>query len=133
MAILVDTVAWVTLLEGRILGTRSRGKTLFYIPGGKREPGEGDLDTLLREVKEELGVNLRGGTAVHVGTFDAPADGYGSDAVVRMACYTADHDGDPTPQGEIAEMEWLSYADRPRVAPVDQVLFDQLHATGDLG
>lgn len=132
MAVLVDTVAWVALREGRILGTRSRGKSLFYIPGGKRESGEGDLDTLLREVKEELGVNLHAGTAVHVGTFDAPADGYGSGAVVRMACYTATHDGAPTPQGEIAEMAWLTFADRPRVAPVDRVLFDQLHDTGDL-
>jgi 8-oxo-dGTP pyrophosphatase MutT (NUDIX family) len=30
----------------------------IYIPGGKRELGENDLDTLSREVKEELAVGI---------------------------------------------------------------------------
>jgi 8-oxo-dGTP pyrophosphatase MutT (NUDIX family) len=41
-------VAWIRLEEGRILSTRSRGKEVYYLPGGKREPGESDLDTLDR-------------------------------------------------------------------------------------
>ena len=34
---------------------------------------------------------------------------------------------------EIAEFVWLSYADRDRVSPVDQIIFDHLHGDGQLG
>ena len=46
----VDTVAWVHLENGKILCARPRGKDIFYIPGGKREGAETDLQTLLREI-----------------------------------------------------------------------------------
>ncbi|HET6311147.1 MAG TPA: NUDIX domain-containing protein [Candidatus Nitrosotalea sp.] len=36
----------------RLLTVRTSGKDAFYLPGGKREPGESDLDALLREVRE---------------------------------------------------------------------------------
>ena len=60
---LVDTVAWVRLEDGRILCARPRGKDIFYIPGGKREDGESDLQTLLREIdSNKLSIALRGAT-----------------------------------------------------------------------
>jgi hypothetical protein len=49
-----------------------------------------------------------------------------------MICYTARHQGTPTPSSEIDEVVWLTYADRDRVAPVDQIVFDQLHRSGRL-
>ena len=39
---MIDKIAWVHLVGGRILSTRSRGKAVYYLPGGKREPGESD-------------------------------------------------------------------------------------------
>jgi 8-oxo-dGTP pyrophosphatase MutT (NUDIX family) len=44
----VDKVALVLLREGRVLSTRSRGKDTYYLPGGKREPGESDEDCVCR-------------------------------------------------------------------------------------
>jgi len=35
-----------------VLSTRSKGKDTYYLPGGKRESGESDLDTLEREIDE---------------------------------------------------------------------------------
>lgn len=67
----VDTVAWVHLENGRILCARPRGKDIFYIPGGKREGAETDLQVLLREITEELTVALRPETVRHVGTYQA--------------------------------------------------------------
>ena len=125
----VDTVAWVRLDNGRILCARPRGKDIFYIPGGKREGAESDLQTLLREITEELAVELRPETVAHVGTYEAgQADG----AVVRMRCYSGDYTGTLTASGEIDELAWFGYADRPRVPPVDQLLFDDLRAAGQL-
>jgi hypothetical protein len=47
----IDKIAWILLDGGRILSTRSRGKDVYYLPGGKREPGESDVRTLVREVR----------------------------------------------------------------------------------
>ncbi|GAA2793902.1 NUDIX hydrolase [Nonomuraea dietziae] len=54
----IDKIAWIHVADGKILSTRSRGKDVYYIPGGKREPGETDLDTLTREIDEELAITI---------------------------------------------------------------------------
>ncbi|WP_083889360.1 NUDIX hydrolase [Nocardia pneumoniae] len=129
---LIDTVAWVRIEGGRILCARPRGKDVFYIPGGKREGGESDIQTLTREIEEELTVALLPETVAHVGTYEAvhgPADA----AVVRMSCYTADYRGTLAASSEIEEVAWFRYADRALVPPVDQLLFDDLVNAGLLG
>lgn len=129
---LIDTVAWVHLRDGLILGARTRGKDLFYIPGGKRHEGESDEQTLLREVEEELTVSILPGSVAHVGTYEAPVDARSPGRMVRMACYTGEYRGTLAAAGEIAEIAWLSYSDRDRVPPVDLLVFDELHADGRL-
>ncbi|GAA0917368.1 NUDIX domain-containing protein [Nonomuraea longicatena] len=129
---MIDKVAWIEIQDGRILSTRSRGKDVYYLPGGKREPGESDLDTLVREIGEELAVAVLPATARHLGTFEAQAHGHSGGVVVRMTCYTADHEGTPTPAAEIEEVVWLTYADRDRVSPVDQLIFDHLQKKSEI-
>ncbi|OKJ11627.1 NUDIX hydrolase [Kitasatospora sp. CB01950] len=128
MAELIDTVAWVRLEGGRILCARPRGKDVFYIPGGKREGDETDLQTLTREIAEELTVAIRPETVAHVATYDA--DAHPGGPTVRMACYLADYTGTLAASSEIEDVEWFGYADRDRVPPVDQLLFDDLHRDG---
>ena len=131
--VFIDTVAWVRLENGRILCARPRGKGIFYIPGGKREGAESDLQTLLREITEELTVALLPETVTHVGTYEADQpDGHPDRAVVRMSCYTGEYSGTLAASSEIAELAWFCYADRRRVPLVDQLLFDDLKATGEL-
>lgn len=126
----IDKIAWIRFDEGRILSTRSRGKDVYYLPGGKREPGESDLQTLVREIDEELAVAITPESARHFGTFRAQAHGHAAGTLVRMTCYTADYRGTLTPSSEIEEIVWLTYADRSQVSPVDQVIFDHLRNTG---
>ena len=121
---MIDTVAWVRLEGGLILCARPRDKDIFYIPGGKREGAETDLQTLLREIAEELAVALLPETVRHVATYEA--------GQVRMSCYTGEYAGTLAASSEIDELAWFSYADRYRVPPVDQLLFDDLKAAGSL-
>jgi 8-oxo-dGTP diphosphatase len=133
VVVVIDTVAWVRVEGGRILCARPRGKDVFYVPGGKREAGESDLEVLQREITEELTVTLLPDTIRPVGTYEArQADGSLNTVAVRMSCYTGDYSGTLAPSSEIAELAWYCYADRARVPPVDQLLFDDLNATGEL-
>ncbi len=129
---LIDTVAWVRAEGGRILCARPRGQDVFFIPGGKREGQESDLETLLREIREELTVLLEPGTAAHVGTYQAGGPGLPGSTVVRMSCYTAEYRGRLAPSSEIEELAWFGYADRDRIPRFNQLLFDDLRAAGQL-
>lgn len=129
---LIDKIAWIRVEDGKILSTRSRGKDVYYLPGGKREPGETDVQTLVREIREELDVAVAPGSATHAGTFQAQAHGRAAGIAVRMTCYTADYQGTLAPSSEIDELIWLTYADRDRVSPVDQLIFDHLRENGEL-
>ncbi|MDU0200506.1 NUDIX hydrolase [Paenibacillus sp. MAH-36] len=127
MTTFIDKIALIRIMDGQILGTRSKGKELYYLPGGKRDPGETDTETLIREIEEELSVHIKPETVAHFGNFEAQADGKAEGIVVKMACYTADYDGELRPASEIDELEWLSYKDRDRVSRVVQIIFDHLH------
>lgn len=129
---IIDKIAWLHLRDGEVLSTRSHGKDRYYFPGGKREPGETDAQTLLREIREELTVVLDPASLVHAGTWEAPAHGHPAGVWVRMTCYYARHTGQLQPAAEIAEVVWLRYRHRPGVSAVDQLIFDWLRAQNAL-
>lgn len=133
MPVLIDKVAWVRIEDGRILCARSRGKDTCYLPGGKREEGESDVQTLVREIREELDVALVPETVEFLGAYEARAHGGAEGTVVRMSCYTGDHRGTPTASGEVEEAVWLTWADRDRVSPATRLVFADLRAAGKLG
>lgn len=124
----IDKLAYIYLKDKKILETRSFGKDIWYIPGGKRDEGESDIAALTREVKEELDVDLVLETIKHYGTFEAQAHGKPEGTVVRMTCYEADFVGEFNPTNEVEEMAYFSYADKHRTSPVDQLIFDDLKA-----
>ncbi|MFF4780339.1 NUDIX domain-containing protein [Streptomyces griseorubiginosus] len=126
-----EKVAWVLVRDGRVLVTRNHGVDLFYFPGGKREPGEFDAETLVREIEEELRSQVDPATMTHVGTFETLREHDGRPEF-RMICYTAEHAGPLLPSREVAESDWFGYGDRARVSAVDQLVFDALHASGRL-
>lgn len=84
-----------------------------------------DIDTLSREIEEELSVRIKRETVSHFGTFEAQAHGKAEGVRVRMTCYVAEFEGALTPASEIDELAWLSYSDRERVSPVSQLIFDR--------
>ena len=69
----------------------------------------------------------------HVGTYEAvQPPGHPDGVRVRMSCYAAGYAGPLAASSEIDELAWFCYADRPRVPAVDQLLFDDLRAAGQL-
>lgn len=127
---LIDKIAWLYMKDGFVLSTRSKGKDTFYFPGGKREGNETDLQTLQREIKEELCVDILPETAKLYGIFEAQAHGKAEGILVRMTCYTADFTGKLQPDNEIEEMTWFSSADAEKSSPVDKLIFADLLEKG---
>ena len=128
----IDKIAYIRTENGKILSTKSRGKTKYYIPGGKREGNETDEETLIREIREELNVSIISTTINYFGTFTAQADSHKVGVVVKMTCYSAEFEGILEPCSEIEEIKWLSYTDREQVSEVDKLIFDFLKEMGEL-
>jgi 8-oxo-dGTP diphosphatase len=118
----IETVAWVQRDErGRVLMARPANKPLFFMPGGKRDPGEDDVTALARELDEELAVRVRTETLEALFVAEALAWGL-EDTAVRMACYQAAIEGEPRPSGEIEELAWLGGEDALRMPPAGRLV-----------
>lgn len=124
----IDKLAFIEIQDRKVLETRSCGKDVWYIPGGKRDADETDAQALVREVKEELGVDVDPASMAHYGTFETQAHGKPEGTMVRMTCYTAKYLGELVPSAEVEEMAWFSYAQKHLTSPVDQLIFDDLKA-----
>jgi len=105
----IDKLAWIFIIDNKLLVARSKDKSLFYLPGGKRDLGENDEQALIREIKEELSVDLLTQSIKYAQTFTAPADGKNGDITVKLSCYFAEFDGQLAPDAEIAEFDFVGF------------------------
>ena len=123
---LIDKLAYIHVQNRQVLMTMTKGKTVWYVPGGKREKGETDTEALIREVKEEMDIDLKEETIEYYGTFEAQAHGKTEGTIVRMTCYTADFEGNPKPSSEIEKVSFQDYSIYKSLGPVDKIIFDDL-------
>lgn len=128
----IDKVAFIEIQNAKILSTKSKGKTKYYLPGGKRENGESDIQTLIRETSEELSVIIIPDTAEYIGTFSAQADGNKEGINVIMTCYKAKYIGTLKANNEIEKIKWLNYKDLNIISEVDKKIFFFLKEKGEL-
>ena len=124
----IDKLAFIHIVDQKILMSLSRGKDTWYVPGGKREGNETDEEALKREVKEELSVKLLPTTIKKYGVFEAQAHGHPEGVMVRMTCYTSDYEGELLPASEIEKLDFFSWARKSESSVVDHLIFDDLKA-----
>ena len=110
MSITEDPIRIVTAVildpQQRVLVVRKHGSDTFIQPGGKREPGEDALQTLARELHEELSVQIDSRKAVALGSFEDIAVNEPGRRV-QGESFLVSITGTPQVQAEIAELSWI--------------------------
>lgn len=126
----IDKLAFILIKDKKVLMARARGKDVWLNPGGKRDVGESDEQALIREVKEEMSVDLVPESIKYYGTFEAQAHGKPEGTFVKITCYTSDYTGELMQAAEIEELAWFTSVDRERTSVTGQLILDDLHRKG---
>ncbi|MBA7493664.1 hypothetical protein ES702_04225 [subsurface metagenome] len=122
--VIIDKLGWIYIKDKKLLGARSEGKNVYYIPGGKREQRETDKEALIREIKEELDIELIPKSLIFINKFKAQAHGKPEGVILQMTCYSADFTGGINPSSEIEEVTWLTHKDKEWATPMIRIILD---------
>ena len=109
---LIETVArGVCVRDGKVLLCRAKGGKSSYLPGGHIEFGETGAEALVREVKEELGVDSQAGR--FLGVIENSFIQKGKKHAEINLVYELTVEGAETPvaQEEWIEFEWCAVKD----------------------
>lgn len=112
-AALVDSLAAPTKLLAARRTAPEQFAGMWEFPGGKVEPGESCEEGLHREIREELGVDVRLGAEVH-----GPGDqGWPLNDKAAMRVWLAEiTDGAPAPLEDHDELRWVALDPRELAA-----------------
>ena len=111
------SAAVVTDAAGRALVVRKRDTEAFMQPGGKPEPGERPDESLVRELAEEIGVDVPTSALEALGVFETDAANEPGHRVVADAYALRLEPEDVTIGAEIAEARWIA-ADEAAAIPL---------------
>src|SRR3989344_6656545 len=93
----------ILIKDRKFLVTRSRGKDIFYAPGGRIEQGEDPETALVRELEEELSIRVKKDCLKPFGTFLHPSAGK-NHLTIKMAVFLVEAwEGEIVPSHEIEE------------------------------
>jgi len=129
----IHVIALAHILDRRLLLVRGSGKSGFYLPGGKPRNGESDLDTLSREILEELDCGIAAPTLSYLTTTVAQAYLKPDGVLVAVKTYRAELVGTPRPASEVEQLRYFElgeYLEMPSRAPAAERLLKFLAGRG---
>ena len=105
---IINKAAGIIIVDRKLLVGRSKGKNFFISPGGKIEPGETDIQALIRELYEEFQIHTQGEFLKDFGTWEAEATGM-RDMRVKMHVFQVQNwQGEIIPSSEVEEMQFIT-------------------------
>lgn len=119
--IYIDKPSLIYIRDRKLLMARSKGQELFYIPGGKMEGSETIFQCLIREIKEELDMDLLVESMKELFIIEAPAHNKPEGVFVRFSCIEGESNDEPHASREIEEIGFLDSKDYDRI-PIGGVL-----------
>ncbi|WP_323749874.1 MULTISPECIES: NUDIX domain-containing protein [unclassified Curtobacterium] len=114
--------ALLLVRDRRVLMVRARARDVLYMPGGKAEPHETDVEAAVREAYEETGLRLTAADVEPFGVVFEPAHGQAPGTMVAMTLFLVRPGGPldsatPVASAEVDEVEWVTSADAGRCPP----------------
>jgi 8-oxo-dGTP pyrophosphatase MutT (NUDIX family) len=125
----LKTAGLVVIKNRKLLLAYSINKQAFYLPGGKCDPGETSLETLQREIEEELNLRLEEHELQYYTHISAPAFGEFPPIMMEQDCYLYELNQKPSVSREIAEIQYFdsqTYSSQPSQAPGVILIMQQL-------
>src|SRR3990167_6191953 len=101
-------VVAIIIKNNMILLVKGKGWPELWTPGGKIEDGENEEDTLKRELKEELGLELQTMQFFKKYFMENP---YSKGDMTETKCFLVKVKGEPKPNQEIESFVWYSIRD----------------------
>lgn len=123
---IADRLAWIHVVDGKILMLRHAIGERYEFPGGTRLPQQSDYETLSEHIKEKLNIALQRPSFLFMGIFEAMDDGLPKGKFLRINCYFGTYKGMIELRSMDGELAWLNYADRHQVGATAQLIFDHL-------
>ena len=107
----------VHIVEGRLLLVKVRENEKYYLPGGKIERGEAHEATLIRELKEELKIEVDLNSLDYIGKVVGPAYP-DTTKTVALECYRIKGQlPNVEPNMEITVVKYLDMSQTDLMAP----------------
>lgn len=127
--IALPTAGLIVVRGNKLLLAYSKNKKAWYLPGGKIEDGESSLDTLQREIFEELTIKLNSERLKYYCHITAPAYGELPHIIMEQDCFLYELNEKIEPKNEIDEVKFFDsemYQSEPAQVPGVLKVFDKL-------
>lgn len=125
----LHTAGLVVLRDRKLLLAYSKRKQAFYLPGGKLDEGEDAITALIREIKEELSIDILPHELGFYCHISAPAYGEQPPVIMEQDCFLYTLSSTPSANAEIEAIRFFSYHEfRNELIQVPgvELLFQQL-------
>lgn len=128
--VVYEKSAWIYIKNRRVLVVRSEDCQVFFLPGGGKEKGETLKNALIREIKEELSVDLIPRTVKYIISFKSPTHEDPEHSDVVMHCFSAKFNGSLKISSEIRESNWFAHEDKDKLSQADRYALAYLKLKG---
>ena len=125
----LPTAGLVVVKGDKLLLAYSKNKKAWYLPGGKIDDGESSLETLQREIFEELNIVLNVERLKYYCHITAPAYGEDPPIIMEQDCFIYQLNEKIEPKNEIGEVRFFDikmYQSEPAQVPGVLLVFDKL-------
>lgn len=125
----LPTAGLVVVKGDKLLLAYSKNKKAWYLPGGKIDDGESSLETLQREIFEELNIVLNVERLKYYCHITAPAYGEEPPIIMEQDCFIYQLNEKIEPKNEIGEVRFFDikmYQSEPAQVPGVLLVFDKL-------
>ncbi|MGS2740041.1 NUDIX hydrolase [Sinomicrobium pectinilyticum] len=106
--IALPTTGLIVVRDHKLLLAYSNNKNAWYLPGGKVDKGETSLQSLIREIREELNIEIIPEKLSYYCHISAPAYGENTSVIMEQDCFFYELTGEVKPGNEIGAVKFFN-------------------------